>query len=79
MKFHKWPLLILIAAVALSAAAGVGFAQVPKPAPKKIYTPPPENFGYQPPPMDLSHLQPSQQAAVMSLEAQHAIAHVSKL
>jgi C1A family cysteine protease len=61
MKFHKWPLLILIAAVTLSAVAGAGYAQVPESAPKKIYTPPPENFGYQPPPVDLGHLQPSQQ------------------
>ena len=68
MKFHKWPLLILIAAVALLAVAGNGYAQALRPAPKKIYTPPAENFGYQPHPTDMSHIQPSQQMLMAPMQ-----------
>jgi len=49
----------LIAFIAVSLIACEVTAQIPQKAPKKVYAPPEENFGFVPPPMDLSDLQPA--------------------
>ncbi|UCF05496.1 MAG: hypothetical protein JSV33_00220, partial [bacterium] len=58
MKYSKMPLFFLAAVMIISLTAGVVYGQVPRKAPKNIYTPPEENYGFIPPPMDLSHIQP---------------------
>ncbi|MCK4236991.1 MAG: hypothetical protein KAX38_07710, partial [Candidatus Krumholzibacteria bacterium] len=61
MKLYKWPFFVLVAVVAVSLAGSGLLAQVPNKAPKRIYDPTAEHFGYVPPPVDVSHIQPSQQ------------------
>ncbi|MBN1885866.1 MAG: hypothetical protein JW876_10145, partial [Candidatus Krumholzibacteriota bacterium] len=60
MKTKKSLLFFMAAAVMLAFVAGDLSAQVPRTAPKRIVQPSNDpQFGYVPPPIDLSHIQPS--------------------
>ncbi|MDD4858354.1 MAG: C1 family peptidase, partial [Candidatus Krumholzibacteria bacterium] len=59
MRPSRWIALVLVAACSISIiTAGALFARKPLKAPKPVYVSPAENFGYLPPPVDLTGLRP---------------------
>jgi C1A family cysteine protease len=58
MKSSRWFVSILVAVIGLSFFAGDLLAEKPLKAPKPVYVSPPENYGFMPPPVDMTGLRP---------------------
>ncbi len=63
MTHRRLLLALFVLFVGTSLVGGGALAQLPSKAPKPVYTPPAEGFGYVPPPVDLSGLMPAREAA----------------
>jgi C1A family cysteine protease len=56
MKASRWLLILVSMAIVLSCIPGAAVSQELRKAPEKVYTPPPENFGFVPPRFELVHV-----------------------
>jgi C1A family cysteine protease len=68
MKTSRWFATLVTMAVVLTCIPDTAVSQELRKAPVKIYTPPPENFGFVPPRFELVHVKKDKPVGAMSLQ-----------